>query len=93
MSFFPPLRPARSPKKPARARLTVETLEDRVLLASSLGAAGDFNVFAFARITQNYSDSEGRVAAGSDVSLTGYGLGDRLTNSAGGRDDLVVAAT
>jgi choice-of-anchor A domain-containing protein len=55
--------------------------------------AGDFNVFVFGGLTQSYTDAQGRVAAGGDVSLTGYGVGDALTNSAGTRDDLVVGGS
>lgn len=95
-----PQAAAAFPKKPggrrnraARVDLTLEALEDRTLLSGvggALGVAGDFNVFVFGRLTQSYTDSEGRVAAGGDVSLTGYGVGSGLANSAGQRDDLVV---
>lgn len=80
-----------------RARLAVEQLEDRTLLtvtaASPLGVAADFNVFVFGPITQSNTDSQGRVAAGGDARLTGYGVGDGLSNSAGQRDDLVVGGS
>jgi len=56
----------------------------------ALGVAGAFNVFVLGQVTQSYTDSEGRVAAGGDVRLTAYGIGSALPNSAGQRDDLVV---
>jgi choice-of-anchor A domain-containing protein/uncharacterized repeat protein (TIGR01451 family) len=78
--------------RPARPAPTLEPLEDRTLLSGTgaLGVAGAFNVFVLGRVTQNYTDAEGRVAAGGDVSLTGYGVGSALPNSAGQRDDLIV---
>jgi choice-of-anchor A domain-containing protein len=80
-------------RKPARPALRAEALEDRTLLSAPsgpLGAASGFNVFILGQMAQSYTDAEGRVAVAGDASLTGYGVGDRLTNSAGGRDDLVV---
>src|SRR5215472_6971420 len=76
-----------------RARLVpaLEALEDRTLMSvtgNALGVAGAFNVFVLGQVTQSYTDSEGRVAAGGNVSLTGYGIGSALSNSAGQRDDL-----
>jgi choice-of-anchor A domain-containing protein/uncharacterized repeat protein (TIGR01451 family) len=59
----------------------------------ALGVAGAFNVFVLGQVTQSYTDSEGRVAAGGDVRLTGYGIGSALPNSAGQRDDLVVGGS
>jgi choice-of-anchor A domain-containing protein/uncharacterized repeat protein (TIGR01451 family) len=59
----------------------------------ALGVAGAFNVFVLGQVTQSYTDSEGRVAAGGDVRLTGYGIGSALPNSAGLRDDLVVGGS
>src|SRR6516165_2439546 len=78
--------------RPARLALTLEPLEDRTLLSGTggaLGVAGDFNVFVLGQVTQSYTDCEGRLAAGGDVRLTGYGIGSALSNSAGQRDDLV----
>lgn len=74
-----------------RARLWLERLEERcVPSATDLGIAGEFNVFIFEDFTGTYSDVEGRLAVGRDASLTGYGVGDRLTDSNGTRDDLIV---
>jgi choice-of-anchor A domain-containing protein len=55
--------------------------------------AADFNVFVFGAITQTNTDAQGRVAAGGDARLTGYGVGDALSNSAGQRDDLIIGGS
>jgi choice-of-anchor A domain-containing protein len=74
-----------------RAVLRLESLEERcVPSATDLGAAGDFNAFVLADFRGNYSDVQGRLAAGHNAALTGYGIGDGLPNSHGTRDDLVV---
>jgi choice-of-anchor A domain-containing protein len=67
----------------------VERLEDR-LTPAGLGIAVDFNVFVLGNATQSNTDAEGRVAIGGDANFANYGVGDRLTASAGSRDDLVV---
>lgn len=78
-------------RNPLSSRLIVELLETRDTPSTfDLGVAGDFNVFVTGNFQSQYSDTEGRLAAGGDVSLTGYGLGDKLTNSNGSRDDLIV---
>ena len=56
----------------------------------NLGIANDFNVFVFGNHTQMSSDSEGRVAVGKRAEYTNYGIGDKLTPSAAGRNDLIV---
>src|SRR5262249_12072501 len=99
-SFRCPLPVALSPtrsgggcSRPVRPALAPEPLEDRTLLSGTggaLGVAGAFNVFVLGQVTQSYTDSEGRVAAGGDVRLTSYGIGAALPNSAGQRDDLAV---
>jgi choice-of-anchor A domain-containing protein len=72
-------------------RPVLEALEARENPSTfDLGVAGQFNGFFFGDFQSQYSDTEGRLAAGGDVSLTGYGLGDKLPNSGGTRDDLVV---
>src|SRR4029077_21050524 len=89
---FPPASGRRRGRH-ARPAPALEPLEDRLLLSATgaaLGVAGAFNVFVLGQVTQSYTDSEGRVAVGGDVRLTGYGLGSALPNSAGQRDDLVV---
>lgn len=60
--------------------------------ASTLGIASDFNAFVLGNMKQS-SDTEGRVAIGGNGTLTNYGVGDRLTNSNGTRDDLIVGGT
>ncbi|HEY9597421.1 MAG TPA: choice-of-anchor A family protein, partial [Cyanophyceae cyanobacterium] len=58
--------------------------------ALTLGPAQDFNVFVLGDVHQTYTDVEGRMAVGGNAVLTGYGVGDKLTNSQGTRDDLIV---
>jgi len=58
-----------------------------------LGTAGDFNVFTFGNITQSNTDIEGRVAAGGNINFQNFGVGVRLTNSNGTRDDLVAGGS
>lgn len=43
--------------------------------ATLLGNAGDYNAFMFGSFNSNASDTEGRVAAGGDVSLSNYSVG------------------
>ena len=75
----------------AQRRLSVETLEARdVPAAYDLGAAVDFNAFFFHHMNAFTSDAEGRVAVGDHATLTSYGIGDKLPNSDGTRDDLIV---
>jgi choice-of-anchor A domain-containing protein len=57
--------------------------------ASTLGIASDFNAFILGDMKQS-SDTEGRLAIGGNATFTNYGVGDRLTNSHGTRDDLIV---
>ncbi|MBD2777969.1 choice-of-anchor A family protein [Iningainema tapete] len=57
--------------------------------ASTLGAASDFNAFVLGNMNQT-SDTEGRLAVGGNATLTNYGVGDRLSDSNGTRDDLIV---
>ncbi|HEY9650264.1 MAG TPA: choice-of-anchor A family protein [Coleofasciculaceae cyanobacterium] len=58
--------------------------------AFTLGPAQDFNVFVLGDVLQSNTDVEGRMAVGGNAVLTGYGVGDKLTNSQGTRDDLIV---
>jgi choice-of-anchor A domain-containing protein len=46
-----------------------------------LGVAGDYNVFVFDDFTALSSDIEGRLAAGGDISLTSYSVGDKLKDT------------
>lgn len=55
----------------------------------ALGMASDYNVFVFGDMNQS-SDSEGRVAVGGNATLTNFGIADRLANSNGAKDSLIV---
>lgn len=80
--------PAQATRK---VQLRLEQLEDRcVPSATDLGIAGEFNVFVFEDFNGFYSDVEGRLAAGRDVTLSNYSVGDKLTDSNGTRDNLIV---
>lgn len=73
------------------SKLRLQTLEARdVPAANDLGAAIDFNAFIFNDLNVFTSDIEGRVAVGGDATLYAYGIGDKLPNSNGTRDDLIV---
>jgi len=60
-----------------------------IATAIDLGAASDYNVFVKDSFTAVYSDVEGRVAAGGDVSVTGYSI--NLANSALASSDTIPA--
>ncbi|WP_209445896.1 choice-of-anchor A family protein, partial [Paenibacillus etheri] len=46
--------------------------------STTLGIAGNYNVFVLGDVT-TFSDTEGRFAAGGNVTLTNYSVGDRLS--------------
>lgn len=73
-------------------RLEIEVLEARDVPATTydLGVARDFNAFFFESMNASTSDVEGRVAVGGDATFYAYGIGDKLPNSHGTRDDLIV---
>ena len=54
-----------------------------------LGPASNFNAFVLGNMNQS-SDSEGSVAIGGNANLTNYGVGDRLSNSNGTSNNLIV---
>ena len=58
--------------------------------ATPLDVAGDVNLLVFTDLTQQNTDSWGRVAVGRDATLTNYGVGTKLVDSNGTRDDLIV---
>jgi choice-of-anchor A domain-containing protein len=58
----------------------------------SLGEAGEYNLFVFGSINSYNTDTEGRVAAGGSVMLTGYGVGSSLGSSFTG-SSLVVGGS
>jgi choice-of-anchor A domain-containing protein len=43
-----------------------------------LGVAGDYNAFVFENYTASSSDVQGRLAAGGNISLNNYSIGDQL---------------
>jgi choice-of-anchor A domain-containing protein len=51
--------------------------------AVSLGPAGDYNVFVFGDYSGSNSDVQGRLAAGGNVTLQNYGVGDKLPANSG----------
>lgn len=55
--------------------------------AAELGKASEYNVFVLENIAQQYTDIEGKLAAGGDVNFFG-GIGDRLPANSG---NVVVA--
>ncbi len=56
---------------------------------SALGSAADFDVFVFENFSAPSGDVEGRLAAGQDVELSNYSVGDKLELSFT-RSDLIV---
>lgn len=58
--------------------------------AFDLGPAAPYNVFVLKDITQPSSDTEGRMAVGRNANLDNYSVGDKLPNSNGTDDVLVV---
>ncbi len=59
-------------------------------MSLDLGLAGQFNAFVMGDMTASYSDVEGRLAVGGNLSLQHYAIGMQLDNSQGVRDDLIV---
>ncbi|HZW39919.1 MAG TPA: collagen-binding domain-containing protein [Ignavibacteriaceae bacterium] len=55
-----------------------------------LGPAQDFNVFVLYDINQPSADTEGRMAVGRNASLSNYSVGDKLPDSHGTVDVLIV---
>src|SRR5581483_9841845 len=60
---------------------------------NQLGPASDFTVFVLGDVNQSFTDTEGRMAVGRNATLNSFGVGDRLPNSHGSRDDLIVGNT
>lgn len=58
--------------------------------AFDLGVAKDFNLFALENVTQPSSDTQGRMAAGGDITLSGYSVGDQLPAGDGTVDVLIA---
>ena len=55
-----------------------------------LGVAKDFNVFVIQDINQPSSDTQGKMAAGRDIFLTNYSVGDLLP-AGNGTEDVLIA--
>ncbi len=55
-----------------------------------LGVASDFNVFVFEDINQPSSDTQGKMAAGKDIFLKNYSVGDQLPIQ-NNFDDVLIA--
>lgn len=75
------------------ATLTISVKVDVALLNSSsfdLGPATGFNVFVLNDLNQPSSDTEGKMAVGRDANLSFYSVGDKLPNSNGTEDVLIV---
>ncbi|MFD2112609.1 choice-of-anchor A family protein [Thiorhodococcus fuscus] len=49
------------------------------VFALGLGVAGDYNAFVFGDFVSSNTDTEGRLAAGGNVTLSNYGVGAKLT--------------
>src|SRR2546423_11957291 len=73
-----------------QSRLSVLSLEARDVPATGLGVANDFGAFVLHDANLFFSDVQGRLAVGGNATITGYAVGDQLSNSNGNRDDLVV---
>lgn len=55
-----------------------------------LGSAKPYNVFVLENIVQPSADTEGKLAVGGNANLSNYSVGDKLPNSNGAEDVLVV---
>jgi choice-of-anchor A domain-containing protein len=73
-----------------RTRLGIDSLEGREVPAAALGAAADYGLFALHGVNLFNSTIEGRSAVGGNATITGYSIGDKLPDSNGTRDDLIV---
>ncbi len=66
------------------------TLQDISQGAFDLGAAKGFNLFALKDVSQPSADTEGKLAAGRNIYLSQYSVGDLLPDS-GGEEDVLIA--
>jgi choice-of-anchor A domain-containing protein len=82
-------RPAHASRN-RKSRLSVEHLEGREVPASGLGIASDFGAFVIHDANLFWSGIGGRAAVGGNANFSSYAIGDKLTNSNGTRDDLIV---
>lgn len=70
-----------------KAKVNVSTMNTNAI---DLGPATGFNVFVLYDVTQPSSDTEGKVAVGRSAYYANYSVGDKLPNSNGTVDVLVV---
>ena len=59
-------------------------------IAITLEEAGDFNVLVFGDMDHHYSDIEGALAVGGNLTLSHYGIARQLGDSANHKDTLIV---
>ncbi len=77
----------------ASATLVITARVDVALMNTvsfDLGPAKDYNLFVLKDYTAPSSDTEGKVAVGNDCNISNYSVGDKLPNSNGTEDVLVV---
>ncbi len=77
----------------AEATLVITTIVDLITISQSafdIGPAEGFNVMLWHEISQPSSDTEGKLYAGINAYLSSYSVGDRLPDSGGEEDVLVV---
>lgn len=60
------------------------------LSTNDFGPAAPFNLFVLKNLIQPSADTEGKVAVGGNANLSNYSVGDKLPNSNGTQDMLVV---
>lgn len=75
------------------ATLTLNVTVDYTAVTTTnltFGVAKDFNLFVLEDVFQPSSDTEGKVAVGRDAFFANYSIGDRLPNSNGTEDVLIV---
>ena len=70
--------------------LVLPSAVNAALVPLNLGVAGQFNAFIFNNFKGNASDVEGRLAVGGNLNINNFAIGERLTDSNYGRDDLIV---
>ena len=79
-----------SKRNRSSSRLSFSELDQRVLPATNLGIANNYGVFVLHDVNLFYSDVQAAVAVGGNATFNGYSVGDRLGNSYGTKDSLVV---
>ncbi|MBN8545883.1 MAG: choice-of-anchor A family protein [Ignavibacteria bacterium] len=75
------------------ATLTIDVTVDCSAMNNAnidLGPARPYNVFVLENIIQPSADTEGKLAVGGNANLSNYSVGDKLPNSNGAEDVLVV---